>query len=92
MGDCASAMQTTSKKKENWFKRQKDPMEVAETFADHVDVTEQMVDKLVGVKEKDLKTEGASERPRNELKLNLLKAMKHNIESTQDLIRQYANS
>lgn len=92
MGQCKTEMQKTkTTKKGNWFNRSKDPMEVAKTFADHLDVSNDMIDRLCDTKKNDCDTEGASERPTNELKLNLLKAMRSNIQSAQELVDQYAN-
>ncbi len=93
MGEAKKEMKTTAKsiksKGKGWFSKKEDPEVVATTFADHLDVCAGSIAHLVGVKESDVNTEGHSERPKNEAKVSLLKAMQHHIEAASDLASSY---
>lgn len=93
MGEVKESMKKSGKIKSrgSWFKRPTDPVIVAETFADHVDIANAMLIGLIDVKTDDLTNECSSKLTSNDLKLNMLNLMKHHIDSVEKLINMYGD-
>ena len=94
MGEVRNEMKPTISgvpKRKKWFRNKDNPELTAETFADHVLICGNTITSLINLKTDDVQNEGQSEKPINELKLNLLNTMQYNIESTRELMDQYAN-
>lgn len=93
MGECKTEMKRSDSNKSksgSWFKRKKEPMIIAETFTDHLDICKETIDRLVEIKTKDLKNEKGSEAE-NKLKLYCLRQMQRNIDSVVTSADEYAD-
>jgi len=91
MGECKTQMteKKGEKKKDGWFKKKEKP-EAAETFVDHLEACEATIAHLIDVKSKDVVSEGVSKAGENQTKLDILKAIQHNVSALQKMANVYA--
>jgi len=95
MGDCKNNLEAKTEKGKKLLDRvfkkdsKKEPEHTAETFTDTLADLDESLEKLISIKEKDLKSEKGSESE-NTLKLAKLKTMQFYIDSIVQQIKEYS--